>query len=291
MHEKLLKIFWCGTLFLTLIGCGENVSDPKNVEISSTVIGNFKDCENCPEMVVLSGDDFLMGDRDGYKYSQPYHLPMHEVKINYNIAVSKFEITNRQYNECYISGACSSHILTLTIENHELKEIYLDLPLENASWTMANDYAQWLSDETGRSYRLLSESEWEYAARAGSDTEYWWGSEMLPGYALCADCEYGVPLGTLLVVYELPMNPFGIHGMNGSVSEWVADCMNANLENLPVNGFPVQGGRRCEGRVVKGSSYLKGKSTATSSSRLFAGERDVVRAGGKGIRLASADVE
>lgn len=288
MIKYISRVLPWGIILVLLIGCGDRGDNSSSLELSDKVIGSFQDCYNCPEMVVIEGGEFLMGDREGYKYSKPYHLPMHKVNIGYNIAVSKFEITNRQYNECYASGACSGHILMATIEqNPEL----LDVPIERATWPMAQEYTVWLSQKTGRNYRLLSESEWEYIARADTDTEYWWGDEMLPGYALCGNCDWNPGGNPLIKVGDLPMNPFGVYGLNGSVQEWVQDCMNNELSGRPVNGEPRVRDADCSYRVKKGSGYMGGKGQATSSSRAFAGASTRQPIVGTGIRLATLDIE
>lgn len=284
MFEDSTKILVGWVLIFILCGCGEDASSFNEIEISSTVIGDFQDCANCPEMVILSGGEFLMGNREGYKYSKPFHLPMHRVNINYKFAVSKHEITNRQYNECYADNDCSSHVLMATIQQNPE---YLDIPVERVTWPMAQEYVAWLSKTTGKNYRLLSESEWEYVARAGSDAEYWWGDEMLPGYALCGGCGW---VDGPLPVNELPMNPFGVQGMNGSVQEWVQDCRHSELLGRPIDGAPMIEGANCKYRVNKGAHYMGGKAIATSSSRSFAGASEFEPITVTGIRVATTNL-
>src|SRR5262249_10151634 len=147
-------------------------------------------------------------------------------------------------------------------------------PAINVSWDDAKTYVAWLSRTTGRTYRLLSEAYWEYAARAGTTTAYWWGDDITKGGQAMANCrscgsewdgERTAPVGSF------PANPFGLHDMHGNVWEWVEDCYHENYNQAPTDGSAWTTGN-CAGRVVRGGSWvdnpeflrsaIRGRSTA-----------------------------
>ena len=122
----------------------------------------FRDCEHCPEMVVLPAGSFLMGSPSSERNRWEAEGPQHQVTIGYSFAVSKFPITRDEY-----SWLATEH-------GTDYKQTSRD-PVVNISWEDAKDYARLLSQKTGKTYRLLSEAEYEYAERAGTTTAYWWG--------------------------------------------------------------------------------------------------------------------
>ena len=127
-------------------------------------------------------------------------------------------------------------------------------PVINVSWDDAQEYVRWLSDQTGATYRLLTEAEWEYAARAGTSTAYPWGNEIGSGQANCWDCgsqwdrEKTAPAGSF------PANAWGLHDMHGNVWEWVADCWNESYLGAPSDGSARLRGE-CSRRVLRGGSW------------------------------------
>jgi formylglycine-generating enzyme required for sulfatase activity len=139
-------------------------------------------------------------------------------------------------------------------------------PVVGVSWQDANDYADWLSRETGRRYRLPSEAEWEYAARGGTDTPHWWGFEDGKGRAVCFDCGPSMRPGATAVVGSLVPNPFGLYDTAGNAMEWVADCYHPDYVGAPVDGSPRLDGD-CEMRVARGGAFNKPSASMRSSSR------------------------
>ena len=156
----------------------------------------------------------------------------------------------------------------------------------NISWQDAVEYTKWLSGQTGKRYRLPSEAEWEYAARAGTETPYWWGNEMRPGIANCNGCgspwdnKQTAPVGTF------NPNPFGLYETAGNVWEWVEDCWHGNYNGAPADGsaWKEKSGGDCGQRVIRGGSWKFGPEALRTSyrPRADAGHREF----GIGFRLA-----
>lgn len=177
----------------------------------------FKECSICPEMVVLPAGEFMMGSPNTEKDREYEEGPQHEVTIVKPFAVSKFEVTFDELDACYELGGCKARLIDQGWGRGSR-------PAINISWDGAKEYVAWLSRRTGKPYRLLSESEWEYAARAGSDTAYSWGDDIGNGNANCDGCRSQWDGISTAPVGSFPANAFGLHDMHGNVWEWVEDC-------------------------------------------------------------------
>jgi len=147
-------------------------------------------------------------------------------------------------------------------------------PVINVAWYDAVEYTKWLSAQTGKHYRLPSEAEWEYAARGGKETAYWWGQNWIKGMANCSktylytndDCgsqweEKTAPAGSF------KPNPFGLYDTAGNVWEWVEDCWHENYSGAPVDGSAWTKGGDCGLRVVRGGSWMNSPWELRSSYR------------------------
>jgi len=122
----------------------------------------------------------------------------------------------------------------------------------NVSWNDAQQYVAWLSQVTGQPYRLLSEAEWEYAARAGTTTAYYWGDEIGTGNASCDGC--GSASGSTSPVGSFPPNAFHLYDMGGDVWQWVEDCYQGTYDGAPIDGSAWRTGD-CTSRVIRGASW------------------------------------
>lgn len=207
----------------------------------------FKDCDDCPEMVVIPAGRFRMGDLNGA--GEKYEVPVHQVTIPRSFAVGKYEVTRDQYaafsratNRKIIDGCgrtiynSSEQDAVVNWQNPGFDQTGRD-PVTCVTWEDAKAYVAWMSDITGQSYRLLSESEWEYAARAGTDTLYSFGNlkRDMCIYGNGADlsladkddnnkeCNDGFEIKTA-PVGSFRANGFGLHDMHGNVDEWLEDC-------------------------------------------------------------------
>jgi formylglycine-generating enzyme required for sulfatase activity len=224
---------------------------PRTASAASAVT---RDCDACPELVVVQPGAFVMGDDGGDRSERPAH----RVTIAYPFAIGKYEVTLGQWRACVEAGACRA------INNAE--GLSASAPAKDLSWNDAQQYLHWLSKLTGQNYRLPSEAEWEYAARAGTTSRYWWGDNMEVGKANCKGCGGDWSNEAPADVDAFPANPFGIHGMNGGVWEWVADCWNKSYAGAPTDGG-AWNRSDCRDNVIRGGSWRNDQTYAHSASR------------------------
>ena len=196
--------------------------------------------------------------------------PRHDVVLGKKFAIGKFEVTNREWNACVEERGCAG-----PAKQDNLK------PVADVSWVDANDYVHWLSGKTGATYRLATEAEWEYAARAqkGANTRYYFGDDVGPicGYANGADvsvgmmpyanraCDDGVGRETSFVGRYRP-NAWGLHDMLGNVWEWVQDCWHESYDAAPGDGSAWHGAD-CVRHVARGGSWRSGPDALRTAIR------------------------
>ncbi len=198
-----------------------------------------------PEMVLLPSGEFRMGDQADI--GDDNEKPVHIVHIDKPFAISRFEVTFAQYD-----AFADATDREQPDDNGWGRG---NQPVINVSWRDALAYVNWLKKETGQPYRLPSEAEWEYAARAGTLTPYWWGEEMQPNMAVCASCgsqwdgKQPAPVGSFKA------NPWGLHDMTGNVDEWVADCYEDDYKRAPIDGSAYTT-RPCVDKVMRGGSWF-----------------------------------
>lgn len=205
----------------------------------------LRDCANCPEMVVVPPGRFTMGaapdDPDAFEGERPQR----EISIK-AFALGKFEVTFDEWDSCHADGGCAEDLDDLGLGRGRR-------PVTGASWNHAMAYVAWLSKKSGKAYRLPSEAEWEYAARAGTATRFSWGNDFRRSLAHCSDC-LAQPPNRPAPVGTYPPNAFGLHDMHGNVWEWASDCWNPTHEGAPPDGAPRMTGQ-CTLRVVRGGSW------------------------------------
>ncbi len=224
-------------------------------------VQTFRDCDACPEMIALPPGSFVMGSEKG----DPSEQPAHSVSIDYPFAIGRFEVTVAEWKACHADGGCK-YLPTR-------KGMTATSPVYNLSWLDAQQYVKWLSKKTGKQYRLPTEAEWEYAARAGTKTRYWWGDDVSKGMANCKNCGGEWTSKRPAAVDTFDANAFGLHGTNGSVWEWVADCWFDDYKGAPKDGSARELGN-CQSRVLRGGSWRNDASYAHSASR-FTYDHDV----------------
>ncbi|HKC16441.1 MAG TPA: formylglycine-generating enzyme family protein [Steroidobacteraceae bacterium] len=279
---------------------------------------SFRDCADlCPEMIPLPPGRFQMGSppSDTHQGSDGEERPRHQVEIAYPFAIGRYEITRAEFSafaqETKLAdpGGCNVHVPPRwpTIRGlswHNTGFAQTDRhPVVCVSWEEARDYTRWLSRKTGHDYRLLSESEWEYSARAGASGQAHWGDRPTD------DCRYANGVDKQLAfrfpqltwddvipcddgfVYTAPVgsfkpNAFGLYDMMGNAFEWVADCWSENYLGAPADGSARSTGN-CESRVNRGGSWTSNPTGLRAAHR---GNDDarVTRVVDLGFRVARA---
>lgn len=220
---------------------------------------SFRDCADTPEMVRLIGGSFMMGDTTGRGLG--YEAPAREVRMG-PFAIGKYEVTWEEWLDCVAARACEN------LDDEGWGRMLR--PVINVSWEDAQNYLAWLSRKTGKKYRLPSEAEWEYVARARTQTLYSWGD------AENSACEHGnvfdwsarkvhtnwfwfvgcnddyvktAPVGSFAA------NPWGIHDLQGNVWEWTQDCWHNSYVGAPTDGSAWTSGGDCGKRVNRGGGW------------------------------------
>ncbi len=209
-----------------------------------------------PLMVTIPTGRFLMGDLQGQ--GDDNEQPVHEVVVDKPYALSRYEITFDDYDQFAEA--------TGRAKPDDQGWGRGQRPVINVSWTDAQAYTQWLAKLTHEPYRLPSEAEWEYAARAGTETNYWWGNILEKGLARCDGCESGATSRITSTVGSYPPNPWGLHDFNGNVDEWVADCYSDNYLGANNDQTPFRLGS-CSQRTIRGGSWFEIPRLVRSSSR------------------------
>jgi formylglycine-generating enzyme required for sulfatase activity len=230
----------------------------------------FRDCSDCPELVIVPSGEFDMGST-----AKPTEQPVHRVRIGKNFAIGRRDVTFAEWDRCVAQSGCRFNPPDQGWGRG-------DRPVTNVSWDDAKEFVTWLSKTTGNSYRLPTEGEWEYAARGGSTTPYWWGKEVGTGHAQCAECGGGEN-GQTVSSGSFRPNAFGLYDTAGNAAEWVEDCWNQTYRGAPIDGSAWTNGD-CSLRVLRGGSFAD-KALAVRSSARFRYDEDV-RYYANGFRVA-----
>lgn len=238
--------------------------DPKVPAFPPTRAGAaFADCSDCPEMVVVPPGDFVMGssqkERDALGVDPLFdrmESPQHKVTIGYSFAVSRYEITFDEWDACVADGGCAGYRPSDDAWGRGRR------PVIHIDYANAMSYVEWLSRKTGQRYRLLSEAEWEYAARAGTTTWFIFGNAADPEKA-----NFGNNLDRTVPVGSYPPNAFGLHEMTGNVAEWVADCHHDDFVGAPTDGSAWLTGP-CTQRNVRGAAWSLTSWTIRAAQRI-----------------------
>ena len=224
----------------------------------------FRDCRECPEMVVVPAGSYLMGSPRTEMGRSDDEGPQRRVSISEPLAVGRYEVTFAEWESCFRAGACKRNPDDQGWGKGRR-------PVVGVRWKDARAYVKWLSRKTGKPYRLLTEAEWEYAARAGSTSRYSWGRKVGKGRANCSGCKSEwdgqkrtAPVGSF------PPNPFGLHDVHGNVWEWTEDCWRKTYEGAPVDGsayLAAEFGGKCVFRALRGGSWLNRPWSMRSANR------------------------
>ena len=238
---------------------------------------SFKECSgDCPQMIVIPAGPFAMGLPSGNKVSDPSEQPQHAVTIGKPLAVSEYEITFAEWDTCTTFGDCP-HLSDSGLGRGQQ-------PVIGVTWDDAQHYAAWLSEMTGKTYRLLDEAEYEYAARAGTTTAYPWGNDIGKGNTDCNGCGTRWDNKTPAPVGSFSPTAFGLYDMVGNVWEWTQDCWHNDYTDAPTDGSAWIAGGDCTKHPVRGGSYVSDPSYIVSASRW--GYRSDGRFDSVGFRVA-----
>jgi formylglycine-generating enzyme required for sulfatase activity len=218
----------------------------------------FRDCPDCPEMVMIPAGSFMQGSPPSAADSSSDEGPQRRVSVS-AFAMGKYTVTFAEWDVCVQAGGCNGY-RPADVWGRGTR------PVNFVSWEDAQAYVQWLSRKTGKRYTLPSESQWEYAARAGSTTAYYWGDAIGSGNANCRGCGSQWDKKQTAPVGSFRPNAFGLHDMAGNVWQWTADCWNEKYNGAPTDGSAWTSGN-CERRVIRGGSWKDIPLRLRSASR------------------------
>ena len=227
----------------------------------------FRDCLECPEMVVVPAGSFTMGSPSWEVGRDDDEGPQHRVTIPSPFAVGKYEVTFAEWDACVAGGGCNGY------RPDDRGWGRGQRPVINVSWDDAKAYVAWLSRKTDQRYRLLSEAEWEYAARAGTTEPFHFGSTISTDQAnYNGNYTYGagrkgVYRQKTMPAGSFPANGFGLHDVHGNVLEWVEDCWYPSYAGAPTNGSAWVSGGECGKRVFRSSSWTSIPRILRSANR------------------------
>ncbi len=208
-----------------------------------------------PKMVWLPAGSFLMGSPDSS--TEASERPQRLVKVPH-FAISQYEVTIAEYARFTgVTGRKQPRTSDLDRTTH---------PVFFVSWDDALAYSKWLSQRTGKRYRLPTEAEWEYAARGGTTGNYWWGRDIDAGKAHCFACDTGLDPRQPTKVGRFPANAYGVYDTAGNVEEWVYDCYHETYAGAPADTSVFEGGD-CSNRVVRGGGYSSGPKALRAATR------------------------
>ncbi len=278
-----------------LAGCASTTSSLQGAQARAGTV--FRDCPDCPQMVVVPPGRFVMGSPESEPVRDKDEGPQREVTIGKAFAASQFEVTRGQFrrfvqatghqparNCSVFTGTKSERVEAKNWEDTNVPQTD-DHPVGCITWLDAKAYVAWIAAKTQKPYRLLSEAEWEYAARAGSTGKYAFGenADELCAYGNVADdaareagglptwtyakCRDGFGIGTAPVGSFKP-NAFGLYDMHGNVWEWVEDCARDTYQGSPTDGSAWVT-PECQARVDRGGGYFNNRGTNRSTERAF----------------------
>ena len=247
-----------------------SVAPPPKIAANDSGGEVFKECDECPEMVVVPAGRASLGSPLGESGRQTFEAAPHTVEIARPLAVGRYAVTFAQWDACFAQGGCGHRQLgDLDFGRGKRPAIF-------ATWTDAQLYVQWLKRKTGQPYRLLSEAEWEYAARGCkslrcSYAPFWFGA-IKPELAVYDSRRSydGSPKADARLKTEPvdngPPNPFGLYNMLGNVRQWTQDCWNPTPPAVASSGAPVLSGD-CDSRVTRGGSWADAPGKLRAAAR------------------------
>ncbi len=252
----------CASLEQTTVEAAATAKKPGTV---------FQDCDVCPKMTVIQAGSYIMGSDGRHKIERPAH----KVTITKPFAMGIYEVTFDEWQACFIDSGCAR-----VPDDHKWGKGRR--PVMNITWFETQSYLKWLSKKTGYTYRLPTEAEWEFAARGGTTTEFWWGDEVGENLANCRDCKSKWSKKGSAPVGSFSPNPYGLYDVHGNEWEWLQDCWNPSHEGAPSDGSPRLDGN-CQLRVIRSGSWYYFSKNIRSAWRFKNDAR--VKSYGIGMRV------
>lgn len=279
----------------------DNVPLSYQSEIALTEKDHFRECDKCPEMVVVPEGEYMMGSPEDEPERYGNEGPQHRVKIARRFAVGKLAVTRDEFEKFVNETSYSPGDKCFTLEDNKPEDrigrSFLKPgfdqdgkhPVVCINWDDAKAYVAWLSKKTGKLYRLLSESEWEYVARAGTTTPFWWGSSIstdqanYDGNSTYGGGGKGVDRQKTVPADMFKPNPWGLYQVNGNAFEWVEDCWNETYQYAPSDDWVRLAGN-CSRHVRRGGAWNFGPKMLRSAYR--DSRPALTRASNLGMRVA-----
>jgi formylglycine-generating enzyme required for sulfatase activity len=221
---------------------------------ASTMAPKVRDCSVCPELVAIPAGTLTMGSTDVFAFEGP----VREVAISKPFYIGRREVTFDEWDACVAEGGCQ-HRPGDRGQGRGLR------PVSDLDWNDAKAYVAWLTRKTGKVYRLPTEAEWEYAARAGTKTAFYWGGVIEKDRANCAGCTTSA-LNKTVETGTFPPNAFGLFDMAGNVAEWVEDCWEDSYKAAPRDGAALTK-PDCRERVLRGGSFNNDQRFVRTAAR------------------------
>ena len=228
----------------------------------------FRECDECPEMIVIPDGEFMMGAPKDEESSEDNEIPQHKVIFSQSFAVGRFAVTFAEWDACVAQRGCRNYRPSDRGWGRNRR------PVIHLWWDDAKAYVEWLSNKTGKPYRLLTEAEREYVTRAGTTTPFWWGVVLSTDRAnYDGDFTYpfrvgpkGIYRGMTLPVDAFEPNPWGLYQVHGNVYEWVEDCWHNNYRAAPTDGSAwIES--NCNRHVLRGGAWNFASWHLRSASR------------------------
>jgi formylglycine-generating enzyme required for sulfatase activity len=249
-----------------MLAAGVAVGAIAAADASAADEGSVRDCEVCPDLIEVPAGEYMMGAPASDKEATAQERPQHRVRLERPFLVGRHEVTFAEWDACVEEQGC----------RHRPDDFGWgrgDRPVILVGWDDVQEYLTWLRSKTGRSYRLLTEAEWEYAHRAGTATRYWWGDAVGSGNANCKGCGSQWDDRQTAPVGSFQPNGFGLHDTSGNVWEWLADCWTEDYKAAGSDASVAPEGQACERRVLRGGSWVNKPGNLRSSARAW-GARD-----------------
>ena len=229
----------------------------ESVQTFTDTLKGGSPCPFCPEMVVVPAGSFTMGSPSDEPDRDPDEGPQRTVTFSQPFAIGRYEVTFAHWDACVAAGGCAGY------RPDDRSWGRGSRPVIDVSWNDAQEFVSWLSRQTGESYRLPTEAEWEYAARGGTATPFWMGATISTAqanydgnFAYGQGVKGGYRQKTVAVDDPtFPANPFGLLHVHGNVLEWVQDCYAHSYDGAPSDGQEAVSRNDCSERVLRGGSW------------------------------------